>query len=159
MTFGEKLWKRRVNTTEWKEADSPPPTESPPVELQLVREEQTTGEPNHWSLFLAREGQPGDIFQVQGDAIAMHHAHLNNTNILISQSYKDSYIIARLNEHQAEKLRHWADQEAPPGAPNQAAVRENCQGWTIRVIRRLVTEGIVEQKWVDSAVSLQEPVH
>lgn len=128
------------------------------MELQLVREEQTTGEPNHWFLFLAREGQPGVIFQVQGDAIAIHHAHLPDTNILISESYKDSYVIARLDENQAERVGHWASEEAPPAATNQAAVRENCQGWTIRVMRRLVTEGIVEQKWVDIAVGLQEPV-
>ena len=41
---------------------------------------------------------------------------------------------------------------------NQAAVRENCQGWTVRVMRHLVEERIVERKWVDVAVGLQEPV-
>lgn len=159
MTSGGKQWKRRVGTTEWKRADSPPPTGSSPMELKLVRQEQTTGEPYHWSLFLAREGQPGVVFQVKGDAVAMHHAHANNTNVLSSQSYKDSYIIARPTEHQAARVRYWATHEAAPIAPTQAAVRENCQGWTIRVIRRLVAEGIVQQKWVNTAVSLQQPVH
>lgn len=128
------------------------------MELKLVRQEQITGEPYHWSLFLAHEGQPGDVFQVKGDAVAMHYAHDNNTNILCSQSYKDSYIIARPTEHQAARVRYWATHEAAPRASNQAAVRENCQGWTIRVIRRLVTEEIVQQQWVDTAVSLQQPV-
>lgn len=97
------------------------------MELKLVRQEQTTGEPYHWSLFLAREGQPGLVFQVKGDALAMRHAHTNNTNILNSQSYKDSYIIARPTEHQAARVLYWATNEAAPTAPNQAAIRENCQ--------------------------------
>ena len=151
-------WKRRVGTTEWKRLDSPPPTETSPMELKLVRQEQTTGEPYHWSLFLAPEGQPGDLFQVKGDAVAMHHTHVSNTNILNSQSYKDSYIIAQPTEQQAARVHYWATHEPAPSAPNQAAVTENCQGWSIRVIRRLVAEGIVEQKWVDIAVDLQQPV-
>lgn len=128
------------------------------MELKLVREEQIPGEPHHWSLFLAGEGEPGAVFQVRGDAIAMHHEHLYDTDVLSSESYKDSYIIARPTEHQAARVRYWATYEPAPSAPNQAAVRENCQGWTIRVIRRLVTEGVVQQKWVDTAVGLQEPV-
>lgn len=95
------------------------------MELKLVRQEQITGEPYHWSLFLAREGQPGVVFQVKGDAVAMHYAHDNNTNILYSQSYKDSYIIARPTEHQAARVRYWATHEAAPRAPNQAAVSED----------------------------------
>ncbi len=158
-TFGGKQWKRRLGTTEWKKADSPPPSGPPPMELKLVRQEQVAGEPYHWSLFLAREGQPGAVFQVKGDALTMHFAHANNVNVLSSQSYKDSYIIARPTEQQAARVRYWATHEAPPRAPNQAAVRENCQGWTIRVIRRLVAEGIVQQNWVNTAGSLQQHVH
>lgn len=158
MTSEGKQWKRRVGTTEWKRADSPPATGNSPMELKLVRHEQTTGEPYHWSLFLAREGQPGGDFQVRGDAIAMHYGHTDNTNVLSSQSYKDSYIIAAPTEHQAARVRYWANQEPAPSAPNQAAVRENCQGWAIRVIRRLVTEEIFRQEWVNTAVSLQQPV-
>ena len=159
MASGGKQQKRRVGTTEWKRADSPPPTGSSPMELKLVREEQTTGESYHWSLFLAPEGQPGVVFQVRGDAVAMQHTHINNTNVLDSQSYKDSFIIARPTEHQAARVYYWATHEAAPSAPNQAAVTENCQGWSIRVIRRLVAEGIVQQKWVDTAVGLQQPVY
>ena len=88
----------------------------------------------------------------------MRHTHANNVNIMGSLSYKDSFIIARPTENQGARVHYWATHEAPPSAPNQAAVTENCQGWTIRVIRRLVGEGIVEQKWVDVAVDLQQPV-
>ena len=45
---------------------------------KIVRQEQTAGEPYHWSLFLAREGQPGVVLQVKGDAVAMQYAHTNN---------------------------------------------------------------------------------
>lgn len=158
-TFRGKQWKRREGTTEWKELDSPPPTGLPPMELKLVRQEQVDGEPYHWQLFLAPEGQPGTAFQVRGDAVAMHYAHAENTNVLSSQSYKDSYIIARPTEQQAERIRYWATHETPPSAPTQAAVTENCQAWTIRVMRRLVAEGIVQQNWMDTAVELQQPVH
>ena len=143
---------------EWKSADSPPPTEPPSVtELQLVQEKQADGELYHWSLLLAREGQTGDIFQVRGDAVAMHYAHANNTDVL-SSSYHDSYIIAGPTEQEAAKVVYWATCEAPPGAPSQAAVWETCQGWTVRIIRRLVAEGVFQQNWLDTAVSLQQPV-
>ena len=112
-----------MGTNEWKRAYSPPPTGSSPEKLKLVREEQTTGEPYHWSPFLAHEGQPGVVSQVKGDVVGMHHAHENNTNILCSQSYRDSYILARPTEHQAARVRYWATNEAAPRAPNQAAVR------------------------------------
>ena len=38
--------------------------------------------------------------------------------------------------------------EKPPSAPNRAAVTEHCQGWTVRVVRRLVEEGIVKRDGV-----------
>lgn len=79
----------------------------------------------------------------------MHHIHANNTDVPSSQSYKDSYIIARPTEHQAARVRYWATHEPAPRAPNQAALREDCQGWAIRAIRRLVTEGIVQQERVN----------
>ena len=157
-TFGGKNWKRRVGTAERMEADSFPSTGPSPLELKLVRQEQSPGEPLHWSLFLAGEGQLGTVFQVRGDAVTMHYTHIHDTDVLRSHSYKDSYIIARPTEQQAARVRHWATHEVPPSAPNQAAVSENCQGWSIRVMRRLVEEGIVQLSWVDTAVSLQEPV-
>lgn len=156
--FGGKRWKRRVGTTQWVQLDSPPPAGSPPMELKLVRQRQTPGEPDHWAIFLSHEGQPGAIFQVKGDSTAMHFVHTDNVNVLSSNSYKDSYIIAQPTEQQAAKIRYWATHETPPSAPNQAAVQENCQGWVIRVINRLVTEGIVQQKWQNFAISIKQSI-
>lgn len=158
MSLGERQWKRRAGTLHWHTLDVPPSAEALPMELQLVREKQTPGEPNHWQFFLAREGQPGTIFEVRGDATAMYYNHIEDVNALVSDGYRDSYIIAQPTEQQTTRVRYWATHEVPPSAPNQAAVEENCQGWAIRVIGRLVREGIVEQKWQDFAVSIQEAV-
>lgn len=86
-TFGGKNWKRRVGTAGWMEVDSFPSTGPPPLELKLVRQEQTPGEPFHWSLFLAGEGQLGTVFQVRGgDAVTMHYTHIHDTDVLRSHS-------------------------------------------------------------------------
>lgn len=156
-TIQGKSYKRRVGATKWVKVESPPPVESPLL-LMLVRQKQADGEPFHWSLFLAREGSRGVAFQVKGDAIAMHYAHATNVDLLGSESFQDSYIMARPNEQQVARIRYWANATPPPSAPNQAAVQENCQGWTIRVIAHLISEQIVGQNWAAAARRLQQPV-
>ena len=156
--IGGKQWTRPVDTTQWVRVPTPPPAEPPVLQLMLVREHQAPGEPDHWSLYLAYEGQAGTVYQVTGDALAMCHAHASNVNHLNSESFKDSYIIASPTAQQAAMVGYWANQEVPPRAPNQAAVQENCQGWTIRVMRHLVQEGVVAQSWLDSTENLKEPL-
>ena len=68
----------------------------------------------------------------------MHHAHADGNNVLISDSYKDSSIIARSIEERVARVHYWATYEPRPSAPNRAAVRENCKGWTRRVIGNAV---------------------
>lgn len=48
------------------------------MELSLVRQEQSIGEPHHWLLLLARENQLGDVFKVKGDVVAMRHTPLTS---------------------------------------------------------------------------------
>lgn len=156
--FEGKEWKRRVGTTQWIEQDGIPPAEPPPTILHLVRQDQAPGEPDHWAIFLAYEGERGTVLQVKGDAVAMRYHHAEKINIMGSSSYKDAYMIAELNNEQVARVHYWATHETPPSAPDQAAVHENCQGWTIRVIGRLVAEGIVQQKWLDFAVDIKQPV-
>jgi hypothetical protein len=153
-----KQWTRSVDTTQWVRVPTPPPAQPPALQLMLVREHQAPGEPHHWSLCLAYEGQAGMVYQVKGDALAMSYDHASNVNPLESVSFKDSYIIARPTAEQAARVGYWVNQEVPPRAPNQAAVQENCQGWTIRVMRRLVQEGVVAQSWLNSAENLKEPL-
>lgn len=68
---------RRKGTTKWIEY--PPETPPPPPEqdtrisnstylLSLFQEKQGPGKPLHWSLFVARENRPGQVYQVTGDA-------------------------------------------------------------------------------------------
>ena len=55
------------------------------MELSLVRQEQSIGEPHHWLLLLARENQPGKVSQVKGDTVAMRHTYANDVNVLNSK--------------------------------------------------------------------------
>ena len=100
----------------------------------------------------------------------MHHAHADGSNVLISDNYKDSSIIARPIEERVARV-HWATYEPRPSAPNRAAVRENCQGWTIRVIgnavnglNELVLDAnrsdyeVLEVRWANLKVNPFKPV-
>lgn len=155
-----KKWKRRVNTTPWVELDIPPWTGQSPKELKLVRQWLAPGKPDHWLLFLTHEGDynEGTSFQVKGKATAMHHDHRTGIDVEISKSFKDAHLIAQPNTQQVKRVWYWATNEPPPSAPNQAAVQENSQGWIIRVIERLVAEGIVQQNWHTWAVSIKQPL-
>jgi len=151
-THDGKEWKRRAGTQQWTEIDNLPSEAT--MSLQLIRQHQIG--PDHWSLFLGYEGQPGKVYQVKGDAIAMRHQHSASLNLLVSGSFKDAHVIANPNPQQSTRIGHWAVNEPPPSALNQGAVQENCQGWTIRVLRHLVEEGIVQQDRLTYIESLKE---
>jgi hypothetical protein len=71
------------------------------------------------------------------------------------------YCLAVVSEDQARaaKLVKWAaEQEPPPQAENRKSVTENCQGWTVRVIARLVKEKIVMAQKLEVAKSLMQAV-
>lgn len=150
--------KRRVGTTKWELTDVSLPDEILHLELYIVRQVQADGEPYHWSLFVANEGKAGAQYQVKGDTTMMHYMHAKPVNMFLSESFFDSFTMARLTEAQAARVHHWATQETPPSAPNLAAVTENCQGWVVRVVKRLVEEGIVEPKWVLESEKMKQPV-
>lgn len=164
-TDGAQL-KRKVmpdgTRTEWARTspDLPPePAEGdPPLVLMLVLERQAEGEPKHWYLFVAPEGRPGSVYQVTGDATFMRYEVQRDASPLGSESYHTSYVLARLGEGQEDAVRSCAEAEAPPSAESRASVRENCQGWAIRVLRRLRGEGIVSEGWVEFAEGIEEPV-
>ena len=155
-THDGKRWKRRAGTQQWTEMDSLPQEATVSLQLHLIREYQIG--PDHWLLFLGYEGQLGRVYQVKGDAIAMHHQHSASANPLGSDSFKDVYVIANPDSEQSTRIDHWAVSEPPPSAVNQNAVQENCQGWTIRVLRHLVEEGIVGQDRLTYIESLKQPL-
>ena len=154
-----RSWKRRIGTETWTPVDSVPerPTQMP-LSLMLVRKWQAAGEPDHWLLFLSEEGKKGSVFQVTGDITYMEHLHEENVDIVNCDEYKDSFILADISLEQADLVRDYAYAETPPQAANQALATENCQGWTIRVMAKLVQKGIVAERWVEEAISLKQPV-
>ncbi|KAH7371688.1 hypothetical protein BKA66DRAFT_572659 [Pyrenochaeta sp. MPI-SDFR-AT-0127] len=137
--------------------DTTPPQENP--SLALVLQRQAEGEPDHWSIFVALEGQNGEVYQVKGDAENMRYLYVSDINLVNSLSYKDSYILVQdLSAAAHAWVRHYADAETPPSAPNRAAVTENCQGWTYRVLYKLYEKGIISSDKITMVHGMIEPV-
>ena len=66
MKRGDEAW------TPVKKPELPPPPrpgEDEGLQLFLSMQRQGQGEPDHWSLFLARSGQRGEVFQVKGKRV------------------------------------------------------------------------------------------
>ncbi|GES60472.1 hypothetical protein ATEIFO6365_0002098300 [Aspergillus terreus] len=142
-------FQRRIGTEQWTEfhprvAEIPPSAAADdPLYISLVREKHGEGEPNHWSFFVHREKQDGWLYQVTGDAECMQYAHSpESVNIVNSEAFLDIYHRRLL----------------PPRAESRALVTENCQGWVVRVISRLVERGIVQEQKLEMARSMLEPV-
>ena len=150
--------RRLVGTSEWEPTERPPSPERETNTLHLVRQVQAPGEPDHWSLFVTRDGVVGSSYQVKGDAEAMRCAHMDNTRVMLSASFRDSFVLARPNEGEVGRLQYWAATEPPPSASDAASITENCQGWAIRVMDRLANEHIVEHRWIDFARTIQQPI-
>ncbi|KAI1299418.1 hypothetical protein F5Y03DRAFT_249601 [Xylaria venustula] len=158
-------WSRKLGSDgcwgDWEPRDSEPrgqPNEPPPVSLMLVREKQVVG-PYHWSLAVLPDGKPPThIYQVTGDAEHMYYSHSLDApdNIFTSDAYYDSYDLGSLDSDGLELLHQVVDRQPPPQAENRALVTENCQGWTMRVIRELRT--IVSADKVAMVEKLMEPL-
>lgn len=154
---------RRKGTQEWSEYKSNdvalPPTDPLPLYISLAHEIQGPGEPLHWSLYIARESQPGVVYQVRGDAEFMGYQHIKiPVDITSSESFGGLYQLAAITEEQAMVVEQIANSEAPPKAENRASVKENCQGWTIRVLKKLIQRGIVPAEKLQMATSMMEPI-
>ncbi|KZF22289.1 hypothetical protein L228DRAFT_149852 [Xylona heveae TC161] len=158
---GRGFW-RRKGTQQWIEYDpgnlSLPPAEAQPLYLSLVQEAQGEGEPLHWALHVGCENQPGSEYQVTGDAECMVYQPANDADITNSESFLNLYQLAVVTEEQAMVVKQIADSEPPPRAPNRQSVTENCQGWTVRVIAKLVERGIVPSGKLQMARSMMQPV-
>jgi hypothetical protein len=108
---------------------------------------------------MAEENKEGTVYQVKGDALQMTYNPAFRVNLLRSITFLDAYVIATPGQAQRDRIEYWAVHEEPPSAPTQSAIFENCQGWTVRVIKRLVDENIVQEHWLNFARLLQEPIH
>ncbi|OQE45878.1 hypothetical protein PENCOP_c001G08013 [Penicillium coprophilum] len=167
---GRTFFKKK-GAQEWTEDTSNPDELKPPVEnphlyLYLVQAKQAPGEPNHWALFLADENEPdyGYIHQVTGDAADMKYepsaAKINVMDAGLGLC-ANVYTLAVVSQEQARAARlvkEAADSEPPPRAENHKALTENCQGWTVRVIEKLVEEKIVMPQKLEVVRSLMQEV-
>ncbi|TRX97138.1 hypothetical protein FHL15_001932 [Xylaria flabelliformis] len=158
-----RQWVRKLRQGAWGTWQLYTPEELPPAErsatcLWLVRQRQAVG-PYHWSLAVAsEEGGPGEIYQVKGDAIHMYHDHAREKNIFMSESYFDSFNLGYLDNKGREMVEHCAYRQAPPSAPNAAAIKENCQGWAVRVLGDLEAKGVVSKGTADKLTPSMEPL-
>ena len=133
------------------------------LQLFLVFQKQPAGQPDHWVLS-ACNGLDGNArgmaWQVKGDATMMHYQHANKVDVLNSHSRKAYYILNNnLTPAQVTIIDQVANSEPAPWAENQAAVRENCQGWTIRVLKRLQVQGVVTKSRIDEMEALMEAIY
>jgi hypothetical protein len=154
--FDNAMQRRRKGTEEWSRIEPPPPAPSE-LTLSLVLETQSFGEPDHWSLFVASEGGTGKVYQVKGDAEFMQYEHAEGVDILTSECLKTAYTLCNLTEDQAGRVAYYANTETPPSAPDRAAVTENCQGCTVRVLEKLAAQGIIMGEWLARVKDMVEP--
>lgn len=159
-------WRRRVGETKWQSMDDvelppqPPSSNSPPsiddanrgpLRFLIVREDQAEGEPKHWYLGLCSDDDVCvRVFQVTGDATYMVFKTEENIDRLHSSDYHSSYELkADLVPRDVSIVEEVVQAEPPPQAPDRRSVKENCQGWTLRVLDRLAGGGLVKAKDVD----------
>ncbi|KAI1122301.1 hypothetical protein F5Y10DRAFT_254341 [Nemania abortiva] len=159
-----RQWCRRIRNGIWGEwelytPEQPPQVEGPPSScLWLVRKTQPAG-PYHWLLAIASgEGGVGDLYQVTGDAVYMHYAHEKMKDVFISDDYFDSYNLGPLDDNGRERVEYCVGKQSPPQAENAAAVTENCQGWTIRVLEDLEARGVIAGGTTAKHRGLMEPL-
>lgn len=89
----------------------------------------------------------------------MRHEHAASVDVLNSRSFRGFIMLnSNLSPEQVAIIDRVAKSEPPPSAPNQRAVRENCQGWTVRVLRRLQAKGVVKKHKVDEVEEQMQPL-
>ena len=168
-TVNNHHFKRLKGTTEWTEYTPPTPTtdtsthqekEDDNLYLSLAHITQTPSEPTHWALYISHENTPGHVYQVTGDAEYMvYDPSRSPVDITLSDDFATLYQLAVLTgEEQVRVVEEVARSEMPPRARDRAAVRENCQGWCVRVVGWLVAMGIVGGGKVEMMRGMLEPV-
>ncbi|KAJ5708464.1 hypothetical protein N7488_008265 [Penicillium malachiteum] len=157
-----RTFTRLKGTEQWTERNSAPEiidSAPPSMNLSLVLEDQGEGEPRHWFLFVGRENEPGYVYQVKGDAEYMTYEPSEEpVDIANAEVRLDTYHLATVNEEKALSIRLVAESEPPPRAPSRRSVTENCQGWTMRVLSRLVEIRILTSEKYKMARAMLQPV-
>ncbi|OIW28099.1 hypothetical protein CONLIGDRAFT_462426 [Coniochaeta ligniaria NRRL 30616] len=140
-----------VATSDLDPSSPSPATE--PKKLHLIRQDQAEGEPRHWSLFVVSgedKSSKGHVWQVTGDALCMHYNNLSDTAQFAAEGFNSNYELnSNLSEAQERMVEEAVKDELPPAADDERSIKENCQGWTIRVLRRLQGQGVVAERTAD----------
>ncbi|KAL2189915.1 hypothetical protein L209DRAFT_777406 [Thermothelomyces heterothallicus CBS 203.75] len=103
----------------------------------------------------AFRNQPPPLRRV---AEVMHFEHATGVDKLSSPDFALHQVLNKdLSAAQLATVDAIAREEKPPSAPNRAAVMEHCQGWTLRVVRRLVDERIVEARLIGVLEGCMDP--
>ncbi|KAK3902669.1 hypothetical protein C8A05DRAFT_43968 [Staphylotrichum tortipilum] len=144
-------WTEVERTVEDNPLSAPDPVQ--PRYLMVIAEHQAENEPKHWSLFShvpnAMGAGPGQMWQVTGDAEFMHFEQAAGVDRMSSPDFAWHQVLSQdLSDEQLARVEEIVRTEKPPSAPNRASVKEHCQGWTVRVVKRLVDEGIVQREGV-----------
>ncbi|KAJ6015365.1 hypothetical protein N7540_009956 [Penicillium herquei] len=157
-----RTFTRLRGTQQWSERNSAPELlDSSPssIKISLVLEDQGEGEPRHWFLFVGRENEAGYVYQVKGDAEYMTYEPSEGlVDIASAEIRLDIYHLAAVNEEEALSIGKVAESEPPPRAPSRRLVTENCQGWTMRVLSRLVDMEILTSENYQMARAMLQPV-
>lgn len=121
------------------------------LRLLVVRENQAQGEPKHWDLCLCRDDDfCVRIFQVTGDATHMVLKTEEDMERLHAPDYHTSYgLRTGLLPQHISLLESTVLSEPAPEAPDRRSVKENCQGWTLRVLARLAEKDLVEARDIE----------
>jgi hypothetical protein len=82
----------------------------------------------------------------------------DNIDIILADDFYDIYEFARLDESGKELLLNAVEIEDAPRESTQKEMKENCQGWAVRVVERLVKGGVVEDRWMDGLTKMMERV-
>ncbi|CAG8377393.1 unnamed protein product [Penicillium salamii] len=142
--FEGRRFYRKKGTQEWTEDKSDPESTMPPAEFP------------HLYLYLVTEEQgPGEAESMKYEPSA------EKVNVFDAGITSNVYTLAVVSEEQARAaklVKQIAEQEPPPRAKDRKSVTENCQSWTMRVIARLVKEGIVMSQKLEVARSMLQPV-
>lgn len=157
-------WTRKAGGG-WTPVEAPVAQEPEPVTryLSIIAEHQAEGEPKHWHLFSHRPDPAGSgrgqVWQVTGDAECMYSQHAPDVDSFKSESFAWHQVLnTDLGRDQLATVDRIARAEPAPRAASRAAVTENCQGWVMRVLRRLVEEEIVDENTVAILQRYMDPV-
>lgn len=153
--------------------------------LSLVRFYQFPGEALHWSLVISPTDDPGPIpvpyvssienqvlrntfiLEVRGDPEQMfykemktrkHVSLLEDIHSIYELSSFGVMDLARKEGGTFDAIRNISREIECPKAKNRKLASENCQGWCVKVIERLVEKGVVGQEKLQMAKNMLQSV-